>query len=110
MPPSYTGARRADDTILVTLSAAGDADTSDNTRFLHVVFSYCDMALTPVGARSLIPNEGTRAFELSLRNAGTVTCRGVRVGGASPYTVLPGRSVSDEQRAGRPRAPGWARA
>ena len=103
VPLSYTGARRADDTILVTLSAAGDADTSDNTRFLHVVFSYCDMALTPVGARSLIPNEGTRAFELSLRNAGTVTCRGVRVGGASPYTVLPGRSVTDEQRAGAPK-------
>jgi hypothetical protein len=94
MPVNYGGPRRADDVLSIALEAPADANTANNRAFAHVVFSYCDLALRRVGGAGAIPTEGTRRFELSLRNAGTASCR-VRVGSRAPYVLRRGQSVSD---------------
>ncbi len=94
VPVTYRGPRRADDVLLIDLAAPADANTSNNRTAVHVVFSYCDLSVQRVGPAGTIPTEGTRRFELSLRNLGTATCR-VRVGSKAPYPLARGRSASD---------------
>lgn len=95
VPVAYEGPRRADDVLTVTVDAAADANTANNRALAHVVFSYCDLVLRPVGDAGAIPTEGRRRFELSLRNAGTATCD-VRVGSKARYRLPRGRTASDE--------------
>ena len=113
----YTGTRRFDDIAPFRLDVAGDSDTSNNSKLIHVVFNYCDVRLKPIDAPSIMPAEGGMKLEFSVRNSGTVACRqsriaavsgGSRVDGGDRYTIAPARSVSDDggpgaqgQRAGR---------
>ena len=101
-PVAYTGARRADDVLSLSLDAPADANAANNRALAHVVFSYCDLAVEPVGGAGAIPTEGRRRFELSLRNAGTAACN-VRVGSSPPYRVPHGQAVSDELAVAAPR-------
>jgi hypothetical protein len=93
VPVTYHGPRRAEDILTIELVAA-DASAANNRALTHVVFSYCDLEVRAVGGAGAIPTEGTRRFELSLRNLGTATCR-VRVGSGVPYPIAGGRSASD---------------
>ena len=102
MPVAYTGARRAEDILSVRLAAAGDANPANNEAVAHVVFSFCDLALEPVGRAGAIPTEGLRRFPVTLRNRGTIGC-GVRIGSKPAYTLAPARSVADRVAARAPR-------
>jgi hypothetical protein len=62
---------------------------------VHVVFRYCDLVLHPAGAAALVPDEGTRDFAVSLRNAGTVACQ-VKVGSRTAYSLDGGKSTGDD--------------
>ncbi len=94
IPTTYHGPRRADDVLLIALDAPADANSANNRAAAHVVFSYCDLAVARAGAVGAIPTEGTRRFELSLRNQGTTTCR-VRVGRNAEYPLARGKPASD---------------
>jgi hypothetical protein len=102
MPVAYTGARRAEDILSVKLAAAGDANSANNEAVAHVVFSFCDLTLEPVGRAGAIPTEGVRRFPVTLRNRGTIGCS-VRIGSKPPYTLAPARSVADRVAARAPR-------
>jgi hypothetical protein len=102
LPVRYSGARRAEDFMKVSVAAAGDSDTTNNDALVHLVFRYCDVRLHALGASGLIPDEGTRAFAVTLSNAGTSACR-VRLGRAAPYSLERGKSVEDRIRAAAPR-------
>jgi hypothetical protein len=84
---SYSGPRKREDVVVLTLDAPGDANAADNTRQLHSVFSYCDLRLSLLGAVGAVPTEGSRRFEVGVRNTGTSACRGVRLGVESGGTV-----------------------
>ncbi len=111
----YGGSRRRSDVIELRVSAARDADQRNNVQRLRVVFSYCDLRPSRVGASGLVPNEGSRRFEFLLRNIGTAPCRRIRLsavrgarsrGSTDPFTLGAGRSASEEimaRVAGRPR-------
>lgn len=96
--------RRADDVARFTVSTAGDGDASNDVRAVRAVYSFCDLALSAVQKPATIPNEGGRRVEVGLRNAGTRTCRSVRMsvpdgageGASRPYSIDRGRSVSDD--------------
>ena len=100
----YTGPRRATDLLPVTLTAPADPDATDNVAPLPILFRDCDLTLRRVGRAGWVPVEGSRRFEVTVRNVGTGPCRRVRIGVAaggkvvgSPdtYTLASGRSVSD---------------
>ncbi len=101
VPLAYDGARRAEDFLTITLLAPGDANTANNEAAVHVVFSYCNLAVRGVGRAGLIPNEGRRSFELSLRNTGTAACR-VRVGPSPPTRCAAARTPPIAWAAPRP--------
>jgi hypothetical protein len=70
---------------------------------VRVVFRFCDVRLQREGGRR-IPNEGSRRFDVEVRNEGTAACRRVRLGVASggrlavaggSYTLRAGRGASD---------------
>ncbi|HET6551742.1 MAG TPA: hypothetical protein VFG79_24960 [Solirubrobacter sp.] len=101
---AYLGARQRDDTVDFQVTVAGDADATNNSVPLHVLFDYCDAHLR-APARALMPNEGSRRFALDVRNAGTATCGGVRVSAGAQgraarahaaYDLAAARSVDDE--------------
>jgi hypothetical protein len=94
VPVHSGGPRRAEDFMRVSLEAPEDANSTNDAALVHLVFRYCDLALQPVSGGGLIPNEGTRAYEVILRNAGTAACR-VRVGSQASYSVDGGKRVSD---------------
>jgi hypothetical protein len=101
-PVAYDGPRRGDDVLSLSLDAPADANAANNIALAHVVFSYCDLVVEPVGGAGAIPTEGRRRFELSLRNAGTATCT-VRVGSSAPYRLRRGQPVSDDLAVAAPR-------
>ena len=94
LPVTYHGAPRADDVLEISLAAPADANPDNDRAVAHVVFNYCDLAVRPVGRPGAIPTEGTRRFEVSLRNEGTVACH-VRVGSKPAYELARGRAASD---------------
>lgn len=102
---TYAGARRRDDILRVQVSSTTDANPENDVSLLRVIFSYCDLQLGRVGSSGLAPSEGTRTFEFTLRNEGTVPCRRSRVRSGSgtqprrstePITLEGGRSASEE--------------
>jgi hypothetical protein len=106
----HGGPRRPEDTVAVRVAAPGDGDEQNNTRLLHVLFRYCDVTLRSDTSGGMIPNEGPRGFDFTLRNVGTAPCRQVRIaaesgvrnaGSPQPFSLAAGRSVSisDEVRA-----------
>ena len=99
VPIAFDGPRRSEDVLPVTLEAAGDSDLSNNLTAAHVVFSFCDVRLEPVGRAGAVPSEGKRRFPVTLRNSGTIACR-VRIGSKPPYSVAAGQSVADRVPAG----------
>ena len=105
---AMTGAAKRSDVVSFKLTSAADANQANNTRNVRAIFRFCNLRLTPVGAAGLMPAEGSRGFEFTLRNLGTTTCRGVAVGVAGdarrtsrpdPFTLRPGRSASEVVRA-----------
>ena len=101
-PLAYEGARRAEDILAVSLAAADDENTDNNQAAAHVVFSFCDLALEPIGRAGAIPTEGRRRFPVNLRNGGTTSCR-VRIGSKRPYSLASGQSASDRVAVAAPR-------
>jgi hypothetical protein len=104
---AFTGTRKRTDVVAFKITAAGDANAANDTRSVRANFRFCDLRARFAGSRGALPSEGTRRFELTLRNLGTVTCTGVgvRVSGAGrrsgspdPFTVRAGRSVSEMVR------------
>ena len=102
MPLAYDGPRRAEDLLPVRVSSAGDANPDNDTAAAHVVFSFCDLALAPVGRAGAIPTEGRRRFVVTLRNTGTTACR-VRIGSKPTYSLPSGQSAADRVPARAPR-------
>jgi hypothetical protein len=104
---AYGGPRRPEDILTATVTAAGDANPTNDRAAVHVVFSYCELALEGVGGAGWIPTEGARRFELNLRNNGTTACS-VRLGSKPSYRLEGGKSVSDRlaMRAPRSARPG----
>ncbi|MCW3017118.1 MAG: hypothetical protein JWO02_4210, partial [Solirubrobacterales bacterium] len=105
----FLGGLRPEDTATFTLAATGDTDLIDNLAALHVRFSYCDLGVAAASRPSFVPSEGTLDFSLTVRDAGTATCGGVRVAvsGAGrrattekAYSVDAGHDVADEVAAG----------
>jgi hypothetical protein len=102
---TYDGPRRRDDVLRVQVQASADVNAENNTSLVGVVFSYCDVNLSRAGGSGLVPNEGSRSFEFSIRNEGTKPCRrthlsvgsGVRPRrGTESFTLQGGRSASEE--------------
>ena len=102
---TYAGPRQRDDILRVQVSSAADANAENDVSLLRVVFSYCDLQLGRAGSSALAPSEGTRTFEFTLRNEGTVPCRRSRIRTGSgvrprrstePVTLEGGRSASEE--------------
>jgi hypothetical protein len=104
-PIAYGGPRRADDVLLVTLDAAGDANASNDQAVAHVVFSFCDLQLEPAGRARRVPSEGRWGFPITLRNLGTIPC-GVRVASKPRYELASGASVADRAPAAAPPGAG----
>ena len=104
---AYDGPRRPEDILTATVTAAGDANPANDRAAVHVVFSYCELAVGGVGRAGWIPSEGARRFELTLRNRGTTACR-VGLGSKPRYSLEAGKSVSDllAMRAPRRAPPG----
>jgi hypothetical protein len=101
----YTGARRFDDILPITVDAPGDTDVTNNKRLIHVVYIYCDVSLRAVSAPKVMPSEGGARVEFSVRNTGTTACRdahittvsgGSRSDSGDKYTIPPARSVTDD--------------
>ena len=102
---AYGGPRRADDTIAIKVTAAGDSSEQNDTKLLHLLFRYCDLALRATTKGGMLPDEGSRRFAFTLRNVGTARCRRVRVearsgvrnaGSPDRFTLAAGRSVSEQ--------------
>ena len=93
-PLAYGGPRRAEDVLQVTLDAPGDANAANNIGLAHVVFSYCDLALTPAGRPRGVPSEGRAGFPVTLRNSGTIPCR-VEIASKPRYRLGAGQSAAD---------------
>jgi hypothetical protein len=102
LPIAYTGPRRAEDVLLVGVSAPDDANRANDSAAAHVLFSFCDVVVSAVGRPGSVPSEGRRRFPVSLRNTGTSPCR-VRIGGRSAYQLAAGQSAADRVPAGAPR-------
>ncbi len=84
---AYRGPRRRDDVVEFRASAPGDVNAKNDTRPVRVRYSYCDLALRTVGRAPVAPTEGSRRYELDVRNDGTTPCEGVHVdvtGGGRP--------------------------
>ena len=101
---AYSGPRRHEDTIAVRVEAPGDIAAENDSRLLHVLFQWCDVALRRAGGSRLVPDEGSRRFEFVVRNVGSGRCRGVRLAAAGAgrtagtpdrYSLPAGRSVED---------------
>jgi hypothetical protein len=101
----YGGVRRFDDIVPISVEAAGDTDTTSNTKLIHVVYIYCDVRLSVVDPPNVMPVEGGERVAFSVRNLGTTACRDARItalsGGSrsdrgDSYTIPPARSVTDE--------------
>jgi hypothetical protein len=104
---SYSGPRRADDVLSVRVDSAEDGDATDNAAPINVLFRLCDLTLERSGSAARAPTEGGRRFEFTVRNVGSGTCRGIRlgvadggkrIGAADRYTLERGRSATDEMR------------
>ena len=102
---TYSGPRRRDDTLGVRVRSSADTNAENDFSLIGVVFSYCDLRLAPAGSTRLVPDEGSRSFEFSLRNEGTTPCRRSRLGAGAgvrrrgstdPFTLEGGRSASEE--------------
>ena len=102
VPIAYEGVRRAEDILAVSLAAPEDANPDNNLAAAHVAFSFCDLALQPIGRAGAIPTEGRRRFPVNLRNGGTTSCR-VRIGSKRPYSLASGQSASDRVAVAAPR-------
>ena len=102
VPIAYEGVRRAEDILAVSLTAPEDANPDNNLAAAHVAFSFCDLALRPIGRAGAIPTEGRRRFPVNLRNGGTISCR-VRIGSKRPYSLASGQSASDRVAVAAPR-------
>ena len=114
---AYGGPRRREDIISVRVAADGDVAAENDVRLLHVLFSWCDLALQRSSAGRLVPSEGSRRFEFVVRNVGSGSCRGVRLAAAGAartagtpdrYALAAGRSVEDviSARLAAPARPG----
>jgi hypothetical protein len=101
VPLAYDGLLKPEDAVRVTVSSAADTNAANNVAAAHVVFRYCDLAVTPVGRSGLIPTEGARKFPVTLRNEGTTECR-VKLGRRPSYELDGGKSVSDRAPASAP--------
>lgn len=102
-----TGARKRDDVITFTLTAAGDNNAANNTKNVRAIFRFCDLRIRHTGGTGPIPTEGSRRLEFSVSNLGTSTCSGVRLrpgrpavlrGSAPRFTVRAGRSATEDVR------------
>ena len=105
---ALTGAPKRSDVVSFKLESAADANQANNTRAVRAIFRFCNLVIVPVEPGRLMPSEGSRRFEFTLRNLGTTLCRGVqvRVGGQGrrtsrpePFTLRAGRSASETVRA-----------
>jgi hypothetical protein len=105
---NHTASSRRDGVVELRITAPGDVNAANDARRLGVRFDYCDLALHAVGHAPMAPVEGSRRYELSVRNHGTSPCRRVRIGvvgggriagGQDPFTLLPKRSASVDVRA-----------
>ncbi len=114
---AYSGPRRREDIISVRVAAAGDVAAANDVRLLHVLFSWCDLALQRASSSRLVPNEGTRRFKFVVRNVGSGRCRGVQLAAADGartagtpdrYALAAGRSAEDaiSARLAAPARPG----
>ena len=110
----YSGPRRREDTVTVLVKSSADSNAENDASLVGVIFNYCDVRLQRPGGSGLVPSEGVRVFEFSIRNEGTSACRrtsvrpgrGVRRRGSTdPFTLEGGRSASEEMSA----APAGAR-
>ena len=108
----YLGPLRAQGTLTFTLAAPADSTVADNTAALHVRFTYCDVALSPLQRPAFVPSEGTRDFPFTVSNHGTIPCAGVHVavsgdgrrsGSERPYAVAAGHNSTDDVAASVPR-------
>jgi hypothetical protein len=108
MQLTYAGPRRRDDVVQFRISSADDSNAENDVRALKVLFDYCDLSLRTVGKAPAAPVEGSRRYELSVRNRGTTPCRRVRIGVVAGgrtagkqdrFTLAPGRSASVDVRA-----------
>ena len=103
---AYGGQRgRAEDTIGVRVTAPADTGEQNNTKLVHLVFSWCNLALQATTKGGMLPDEGSRRFAFTLRNVGTAPCRRVRIaaeagvrnaGSPDRFKLAAGRSVSEE--------------
>ena len=114
---AYGGPRRREDIISVRVAAAGDVAAENDAHLLHVLFSWCDLALQRASRGRLVPNEGARRFEFVVRNVGSGRCRGVQLAAAGGgrtagkpdrYALAAGRSAEDaiSARLAAPARPG----
>ena len=95
-----------------TVTAVGDADVSNDTKSVRVIYAYCGLALSAVRPPAIVPSEGERSVEVSLRNAGTIPCTGVQMrvrggiggGTSTPYSIDRGKSASDDVAVGAPKS------
>ena len=111
---AYGAALPQNGTLELGLSSPTDAAPGDNLVRLPVTFSFCDLQLSVLDAPPVLGTEGARTYSFTVRNVGTLPCRGAQVlVGApgrlaalpKPFSVDPGRSVEDQVdvgvRAGR---------
>jgi hypothetical protein len=112
VPVTSSVRRVADDVARFTVATDGDSDLSNNVKSVRAIYAYCGLALDAIRPPAIVPTEGERRIEVSLRNAGTISCtqvsmrvRGGIGGGISkPYTIDRGKSVSDEVAVGAPKS------
>jgi hypothetical protein len=102
VPIAFDGVRRAEDALVVSVQAAGDANATNDRTLAHVVFSFCDLGLEPVGRRHRVPSEGAWGFPVTLRNSGTIPCR-IRIASKPRYSLAGGESVADRVPGRAPR-------
>ena len=111
VPVTSSVRRRADDVVRFTVTAADDSDLTNNVKSVRAIYAYCGLALDAIHPPAIVPSEGPRRVEVSLRNTGTISCtrvalgvRGGSGGGISkPYTIEHGKSVSDEVDVAAPK-------
>jgi hypothetical protein len=105
----YGGYRILQDVVPFTVRGDGDVVVQNDTKLVNVVFDFCDLGLRRVGGAVLLPSEGGRAIEFTVRNAGTIDCAAVRLGvggggrliaSGGSFALRSGRSATDVIRVG----------